>query len=58
MIITTHEKYEQAILFTLIYIQSHLKSDLTLERLAGRAGFSPYPFHRIFREGIGEPIKE
>ena len=55
---TTNEKYEQAILSTLIYIQSHLESDLTLELLAGHAGFSPYHFHRIFREGIGEPTKE
>jgi AraC family transcriptional regulator len=58
MIFTTNEKYEQAILSTLIYIQSHLEGHLTLEFLAGRAGFSPYHFHRIFREVIGEPIKE
>ena len=58
MIFTTNEKYEQAILSTLIYIQSHLESDLTLEILAERVGFSPYHFHRIFREVIGEPVKE
>ena len=58
MIFTTNEKYEQAILSTLLYIQSHLESDLTLELLAGRVGFSPYHFHRIFREVIGEPTKE
>ena len=58
MIFTTNEKYEQAILSTLLYIQSHLESDLTLEILAGRVGFSRYHFHRIFREVIGEPAKE
>ncbi|HSL30070.1 MAG TPA: helix-turn-helix domain-containing protein [Anaerolineales bacterium] len=58
MVFTTNEKYEQAILSTLLYVQSHLESHLTLETLAGRAGFSPYHFHRIFRDAIGEPIKE
>jgi AraC family transcriptional regulator len=58
MIFSTNEKYEQAILSTLIYIQSHLESDLALDVLAGRVGFSSYHFHRIFREVIGEPTKE
>jgi AraC family transcriptional regulator len=57
MIFTTNEKYEQAILSTLLYIQSHLESDLALEMLARRVGFSPYHFHRLFREAIGEPLK-
>jgi AraC family transcriptional regulator len=58
MIFTTNEKYEQAILSTLIHIQTHLEGDLTLDMLAERVGFSPYHFHRIFREVIGEPTKE
>jgi AraC family transcriptional regulator len=53
-----NEKYEQAILSTLIHIQTHLESDLNLDGLAKRAGFSSYHFHRIFREAIGEPVKE
>lgn len=57
MVFTTNEKYEQALLSTLLYIQSHLESDLTLESLARRVGFSSYHFHRIFREVIGEPVK-
>ena len=57
MIFTTNEKYEQAILSTLLYIQSHLEGDLTLDMLAGRVGFSAYHFHRVFREAIGEPPK-
>src|SRR5688572_30044329 len=58
MIFTTHEKYEQALLATLLYIQTHLDQDLGLERLAERAGFSAFHFHRIFREVIGEAVKE
>ena len=55
MIFTTNEKYEQAVLSTLLYIQSHVESHLTLALLARRVGFSPYHFHRIFRDAIGEP---
>ena len=58
VIFTTNEKYEQAILSTLIHIQTHLEGDLNLDTLAERVGFSPYHFHRIFREVIGEPTKE
>ncbi len=31
---------------------------MRLDMLADRVGFSPYHFHRIFREVIGEPAKE
>ena len=58
MIFTTNEKYEQAILSTLIYIQTHLEGDFGLDVLAERVGFSAYHFHRIFREILGEPVKE
>ena len=58
MIFQTNEKYEEAILSTLIHIQTHLESDLNLDRLAERVGFSAYHYHRIFREIIGEPVKE
>jgi AraC family transcriptional regulator len=58
MIFTTNEKYEQALLSTLLHIQTHLEQDLSLDGLAERVGFSPYHFHRIFREVIGEPAKE
>ena len=54
MIFTTNKKYEQAILSTLIHIQTHLESDLNLEMLAERVGFSRYHFHRIFRNVIRE----
>lgn len=58
MIFTTNERYEQALLSTLLYIQTHLNEDLSLELLAERVGFSAYHFHRIFREIINEPVKE
>ena len=58
MIFQTNEKYEEAILSTLIHIQTHLESDLNLDRLAERVGFSAFHYHRIFREIIGEPVKE
>ena len=57
MIFQTNEKYEEAILSTLIHIQTHLEGDLNLDRLAERSGFSAYHYHRIFREIIGEPVK-
>jgi len=58
MIFQTSEKYEQALLSTLLYIQTHLEGDLSLDVLAKRVGFSPYHFHRIFCENVGEPVKE
>ena len=58
MIFKTNEKYEEALLSTLVHIQTNLEDDLGLEVLAERVGFSPYHFHRVFREFIGEPVKE
>lgn len=58
MIFHTNEKYEEAILSTLIHIQTHLEGDLNLNMLAERVGFSAYHYHRIFREVIGEPVKQ
>lgn len=58
MIFKTNQKYEQALLSTLLYIQTHLEQDLSLGVLAERVGFSAFHFHRIFRETIGEAVKE
>jgi AraC family transcriptional regulator len=58
MIFPTSQKYEQAMLSTLLYIQTHLEQDLSLDVLAERVGFSSYHFHRIFREVLSEPVKE
>jgi AraC family transcriptional regulator len=43
---------------SLVHIQTHLQEELLLEDLAGRVGFSPFHFHRIFTEYVGEPVKE
>ena len=53
-----NEKYTQALLDTLVHIQTHLDDDLSLDHLAERAAFSVYHFHRIFSEFVGEPPKE
>lgn len=37
------------------YIAVRLDQPLSLERLAERAGLSPYHFHRVFRSVTGEP---
>jgi len=58
VIFTTNEKYEQALLSTLVHVQTNLEDDLSLETLAERVGFSAYHFHRLFRDAIGEPVKE
>lgn len=55
---TANPKYEQALISTLVYIQTHLQEELPLEELAGRVGFSPFHFHRVFTEYVGEPVKE
>lgn len=51
---TTLDTYAARILAVQIFIQQHLDEDLTLERLAAVAGYSPYHFHRIFRGQVGE----
>jgi AraC family transcriptional regulator len=48
------ERVKQAI----EYIESHLKEDITLERAASEACFSPYHFHRIFHALVHENFKE
>lgn len=40
------------------YIESHLKEHLSVELLAGRAGFSPYYFCRLFSLYMDMPVME
>ncbi len=40
------------------YIERHLAEDLTIDRLAEVAHFSPYHFHRVFRALVGETVKQ
>ncbi|MDP4148664.1 MAG: AraC family transcriptional regulator [Bacteroidota bacterium] len=40
------------------YIQSHFDQDLPLETLAEQAHYSPYHFHRLFKQQVGEAPKQ
>ncbi len=42
---------------TLIYIQRNLESALSLDVLAEIAHYSPYHFHRLFKQFTGETVK-
>lgn len=46
--------YQQRINRVFQYIDEHLDADLSLERLADIAAFSPFHFHRIFKFITGE----
>jgi len=52
----TDQTYRQRILKVMLHIGSHLDGDLSLEAMARLSCFSPYHFHRIFREQAGEPL--
>ncbi len=41
----------------LVYIEKNLDGELSLDSLAQRAGFSPYHFHRLFGDLVGENLK-
>lgn len=40
------------------YIETHYEKSLSLDELAGVAGFSKYHFHRIFRAIVGESLNQ
>ncbi|MEK6154214.1 AraC family transcriptional regulator [Flavobacteriaceae bacterium 3-367] len=50
------ENYFGRITRALAFIDAHLDSDLSLERVAKIAYYSPFHFHRIFKAVIGEPL--
>ncbi|MEX6690523.1 AraC family transcriptional regulator [Danxiaibacter flavus] len=45
----------EAIKHILHYIHKHFTENLSLEKLAAEAHYSPYHFHRLFKEHVGEP---
>lgn len=49
-------EYIQRINRVMDHIDTHLGEDLTLDALAGMAGFSPFHFHRIFAAMVGETL--
>lgn len=40
----------------ILYVQEHLEQRMTLEELAGVAGYSPFHIHRIFHAYVGETL--
>ena len=42
----------------LVHIQTSLEEDLSLEKISDQASMSPYHFHRVFRDAIGETLKQ
>jgi AraC-like DNA-binding protein/DNA gyrase inhibitor GyrI len=50
--------YQQRINSVISYVRENLEADLSLEKLAGVAGFSPFHFHRVFKALTEETINE
>lgn len=55
---STRSDYERRVRRVAAFVEAHLDEDLTLERLAEVACFSPYHFHRIYRAIAGETAGE
>ena len=51
-------EYERRINRVIDHVQAHLDGDLTLERLAEVAAFSPFHFHRVFAAITGETLSD
>ena len=56
--LTTYAYHMGRILKVLVYIESHLDEELSLEKMAKIASISPFYFHRLFRGLVGEPLAE
>ncbi|HNW91869.1 MAG TPA: AraC family transcriptional regulator [bacterium] len=52
----SRREYTGRINRVLDHISAHLDRELTLDELAKVAAFSPYHFHRLFSELMGEPL--
>lgn len=50
------EEYVRRTLKVLIYVEENIDEDLTLEKLAKIACYSPFHFHRIFQAIVGETV--
>lgn len=51
-------EYERRVNRVMDYVQAHLDEDLTLEKLAAVAAFSPFHFHRVFAGIAGETLSD
>lgn len=49
-------EYEKRVNRVIDHVRDHLAEDLSLERLARIAAFSPFHFHRVFRAVTGETL--
>ncbi|MCT4663737.1 MAG: AraC family transcriptional regulator [Flavobacteriales bacterium] len=54
----TETEYIKRINEVFTYIEEHLQEDLSLEKIARKALFSPFHFHRIFKIIVGETLNE
>lgn len=54
--LSTKEEYQKQINIIIEHINAHLSEDLDLNRLAEKANFSPYHFHRIMKAFLGESL--
>lgn len=48
----------EVVLESMLYIEEHLAEGMTVEELAGQAGYSAFHFARLFREEAGMPVME
>lgn len=54
----SRREYERRINRVIDHVQAHLDGDLTLERLAEVAAFSPFHFHRVFAAITSETLSD
>jgi AraC family transcriptional regulator len=55
---SSRREYERRINRVIDHVQAHLADELTLERLAEVAAFSPFHFHRVFAAITGETLSD
>ncbi|MGE8526803.1 MULTISPECIES: AraC family transcriptional regulator [Chryseobacterium] len=51
------EEYKKRIIKVIHYIDNHLDTDLSLEKIAEVSAYSPFHFHRIFKLITGETLQ-
>ncbi|WP_345766838.1 helix-turn-helix domain-containing protein [Chryseobacterium endophyticum] len=52
------EEYKKRIIKVISYIDDHLDTDLSLQKIAEVGAYSPFHFHRIFRLMTGETVQQ
>lgn len=58
MTLSPRREYERRVNRVMDYVQAHLDEELTLEKLADVAAFSPFHFHRVFSAITGETLSD